>query len=148
MSTQHKCVNRSSVTMLYSKPSMTRTSVARLPWLIRTRFFEFLRISSDSWGKQIFSEMFLFIMELRRFLWVHVTYRYCIEDQNDFPKLSLLAFRLYAIFNPYRLELPMSRINVHGPKDVRAIVVKWSSARVYARGRKQCCKLHYCLWRV
>ena len=25
---------------------------------------------------------------------------------------------------------------------------KWSSAHVYARGRKQCCKLHYCLWRV
>ena len=23
---------------------------------------------------------------------------------------------------------------------------KWSSAHVYARGRKQCCKLHYCLW--
>ena len=25
---------------------------------------------------------------------------------------------------------------------------KWSSAHVYARGRKQCCKLHYCLWKV
>ena len=25
---------------------------------------------------------------------------------------------------------------------------RWSSAHVYARGRKQCCKLHYCLWRV
>ena len=25
---------------------------------------------------------------------------------------------------------------------------KWRSARVNARGRKQCCKLHYCLWRV
>ena len=25
---------------------------------------------------------------------------------------------------------------------------KWSSAHVYARGRKQCCKLYYCLWRV
>ena len=25
---------------------------------------------------------------------------------------------------------------------------KWSSAHVYARGCKQCCKLHYCLWRV
>ena len=25
---------------------------------------------------------------------------------------------------------------------------KWSSAHVYARGRKQCCKLHFCLWRV
>ena len=24
----------------------------------------------------------------------------------------------------------------------------WSSAHVYARGRKQCCKIHYCLWRV
>ena len=25
---------------------------------------------------------------------------------------------------------------------------RWSSANTYARGRKQCCKLHYCLWRV
>ena len=25
---------------------------------------------------------------------------------------------------------------------------KWSSAHVYSRGRKQCCKLYYCLWRV
>ena len=25
---------------------------------------------------------------------------------------------------------------------------RWSSAHVYASGRKQCCKLHYCLWRV
>ena len=25
---------------------------------------------------------------------------------------------------------------------------KWSSAHIYARGRKQCWKLHYCLWRV
>ena len=25
---------------------------------------------------------------------------------------------------------------------------KWSSTHVYARGRKQYCKLHYCLWRV
>ena len=25
---------------------------------------------------------------------------------------------------------------------------KWSSAHVYARGHKQHCKLHYCLWRV
>ena len=25
---------------------------------------------------------------------------------------------------------------------------KWSAAHVYARGRKQCCKLRYCLWRV
>ena len=24
----------------------------------------------------------------------------------------------------------------------------WCSAHVYARGRKQCCKLHYCLWRI
>ena len=27
-------------------------------------------------------------------------------------------------------------------------ILKWSSAHVYARGRKQWCKLHYCLWRV
>ena len=25
------------------------------------------------------------------------------------------------------------------------LYLKWSSVHVYARGRKQCCKLHYCL---
>ena len=27
-------------------------------------------------------------------------------------------------------------------------LLKWSSAHVYARGRKQCCNFYYCLWRV
>ena len=35
-----------------------------------------------------------------------------------------------------------------GSLDPLWYIWKWSSAHVYARGRKQCCKFHYCLWRV
>ena len=37
------------------------------------------------------------------------------------PKLSPFAF--WRLINPQWLELPMSRTNFHGPKDVRAIEV-------------------------
>ena len=40
----------------YSKTSMTRTQMTRLPWLIRTRFYV-LRKSSDSSRKQIFRDI-------------------------------------------------------------------------------------------
>ena len=46
-----------------------------------------------------------------------LTYHTCLEDQKDFLKLSPFAS------NSQWLELPMSRINFHGPKDVRAIEV-------------------------
>ena len=46
-----------------------------------------------------------------------------IENQNDFPKLSLFASWSGVMSNPQWLELPLPRINFHGPKDVRAIVV-------------------------
>ena len=45
-------------TLKYSRTSIARTPMARLPWLIRTRF-ESLRSSSDSTRKQIFREIFL-----------------------------------------------------------------------------------------
>ena len=35
-----------------------------------------------------------------------------------------------------------------GSLDPLWYIWRWSSAHVYTRGRKQCCKLHYCLWRV
>ena len=46
---------------------------------------------------------------------------YCIEDQNDFAKLSPFASWPGATVNSQWLELPMSWINFHGLKDLRAI---------------------------
>ena len=43
----------------------------------------------DTWnfiGSNIFGTME--INSTRRFLWVHSTYQYCIEDRKDIPKLS------------------------------------------------------------
>ena len=45
------------------------------------------------------------------------------EGQKDFPKLSPFASWHGAMINPQWLELPISRINFHGPKDVRATEV-------------------------
>ena len=47
-----------------------------------------------------------------------------VENRKDFPKLSLFASRTGAMINPQWLELPMSRTNIHGHKDVRAIEVR------------------------
>ena len=49
---------------IYSQTSIARTPMARLPRLIRTRFFESLRNSSNSSRKQIFKEIFLFYHEI------------------------------------------------------------------------------------
>ena len=51
------------IVFTYSRTSMARTLIARLPWLIRTRF-KSLRNSSDSSRKQIFKEIFLFYREI------------------------------------------------------------------------------------
>ena len=45
------------------------------------------------------------------------------EDQKDFPKFSSFASSPGAMINHQGLELPMSRINSHCPKDVRATEV-------------------------
>ena len=49
---------------IYSRTSIAWTPMARLPWLIRTHFFQSLRSSSDSPRKQIFREIFLFYREI------------------------------------------------------------------------------------
>ena len=54
----------------------------------------------------------------------YTTYHYCIEDGKDFPKLSPFASSPGAMINPQWFELPTSRTNFHGPKDVRAIEVQ------------------------
>ena len=51
-------------------------------------------------------------------------YNHCVETRKDFPKLSLFASCIGAMINPQWLELPMSRTNFLGPKDVRAIEVR------------------------
>ena len=55
---------------------------------------------------------------------MHSTYNHCVENRKDFPKLSLFASWTGVMINPQWLELPMSRTNFHGPKDVRAIEVR------------------------
>ena len=55
---------------------------------------------------------------------MHSTYNHCVENQKDFSQLSLFASGTGAIINPQWHELPMSRTNFHGPKDVRAIEVR------------------------
>ena len=46
------------------------------------------------------------------------------RNWKDYPKLSLFASWTGAMINPKWLELPMSRMNFHGPKDVQAIEVR------------------------
>ena len=48
---------------IYSITSMARTRMARLPWMIRTRF-QSLQNSSNSSRKQKFKEIFLFYREI------------------------------------------------------------------------------------
>ena len=47
-----------------------------------------------------------------------------IKYRKEIPKLSPAAFWPGAMTDPQLLELPMSRTNFHGPKDVRAIEVR------------------------
>ena len=46
-----------------------------------------------------------------------------LKFRKDFPNLSLIVSRPGAMINPQWLELLISRINFHGPKDVQAIKV-------------------------
>ena len=80
--------------MIFSRISIARTPMARLPWIIRTRFFESLQNSSDISRNQIFRDFFLIlswncmlcvlirIASSRRFLWVHTIYNCGIEDRK------------------------------------------------------------------
>ena len=42
---------------------------------------------------------------------------------KDIPKLSLFDSSTGFMINPQWLELPMSKINFHGPKDVRVFEI-------------------------
>ena len=54
----------------------------------------------------------------------HTTYHYYIKVEKDNPELSSFASWPGAMIYPQWLELPMSRTNFHGLKDVRAIEVR------------------------
>ena len=46
------------------------------------------------------------------------------RKSKRFPKIITVCFLTGAMVNPQWLELPISRTNFHGPKDVRAIEVR------------------------
>ena len=68
---------------------------------------------------------------------LHSTYHICIEDQKYFPKLSPFASWPRAMINTRWLELPMSRTNFYGPKDVRANEVRLYIIMFWYASRKQ-----------
>ena len=66
----------------------------------------------------------LTIAQEYKYLGIFCLFYHCVENRKDFPKLSLFASLTGAIINPQWFELPMSRTNFHGPKDIRAIEVR------------------------
>ena len=94
--------------------------------------FEILPIAQENkyLGKFYYFIVKLYVVVLiriassRRFYWVHSTYNYCVENRKDCPKRYLFAYWPCVMINPQWLELPISRTNFHGPKDVRATEVR------------------------
>ena len=93
--------------------------------------FEFLGNSSDSWKKQVFrdisgivSSCVLSLKAPHRGDSTEYTQQTLIEDLKTSPKLFPFASSSGAVINLQQVELPMPRINIHGPKDVRAIEVR------------------------
>ena len=72
-------------------------------------------------------------------LWVRIT------AKVPWPQLLSFIFSLYFLFYEF-LIFPVSF--PLGSLDPMWIIWKWSSVHVCARVRRQCCNLHYCLWRV
>ena len=72
------------------------------------------------------------IASLRRFKWLHSTYHYFVfhsrlkQHPCNIP-IYLLTCRY--MINPQWLELPISRTNLNGPKDVRGIEVRLYTQR-------------------
>ena len=103
---------------------MAWTPMACLPWLVRTRF-QSLRNSSDNSRKQIFRKFSYFMMKLYVVCGDSNEYtQNTIRRWKRFPWIIAICFLTCVMINPQWLELPMSRTNFHGPKDVRAIDVR------------------------
>ena len=69
---------------------------------------------------------------------LHSTYHYYIEDRKISPNYIHLPRDPVLWLNPQWLELPISRTNLHGPKDVRVIEV-----RLYIYIVQSAVHLHY-----
>ena len=54
----------------------------------------------------------------------NIHYKYFIDHRKEITKLSPLTSSPGTMINPHWLELPMSRRNLYGRKDVRAIEVR------------------------
>ena len=107
----------------YSRTSIAGTPMARLPWLIPTRF-ESLRNFFNSSRKQMFKEIFLFYHEVVCCVYSleslhrgnsneyteHTIIVYKIE--NKFPKLSRFTSWPGSTFNTQWLELPLFRAKI------------------------------------
>ena len=71
------------------------------------------------WGKISYHEIVCCVYLLESLHRDH----YFVEDRKHFHKLSPFASWPGAMIKSHWLELPISRTNFHGPKDVRAIEV-------------------------
>ena len=105
--------------------------MARLPRLIRTRFC----VLSKAQENKYFGKVSYFIMKLyavythknrliEAILMSTLSIQLLCRNRNDFPKLSMFVSWPGAMITPQWLELAISRINFHGPKDDRAIDVR------------------------
>ena len=97
----------------YSRTSMARTLMARLPRLVRTRSW----VPWNKFHSCRFRIVFFFILR-NGILCVLIRIASVIE------KTSLLYHLTWRIINPQWLELPLSRTIFHSPKGVRAIEVR------------------------
>ena len=68
------------------------------------------------------------------------THNIPLLEKNN-PELSPFASWPGAVINPQWLELPMSRTNFHGPKDVRAIEVRLYNASCLIKDNNNICSV-------
>ena len=118
-------------------------------------FFESQRNSSDSSKNQVFRVIFFFYHEIvccvnliEEILMSTYSVPLRVEDRKDVSKLSPFASRPGARINPQWLELPISRTNFQGPKDVRAIKVRLYIGKFCVLGRKRTYKMKYVLLKI
>ena len=108
----------------YSRTSIARTSMARLPWLIRThfwvptKFFHLLKKTNRLGFFLILSRNCMYSLESPHLgdSNEYTQHTIIVMEIKKFPKLSLFAFWPGTMINPQCLELPMSRIIFMVPK--------------------------------
>ena len=95
---------------------MARTRMARLPWMIRTLFFQSLQNPSNSTRKQIFRDFFLIYYGI-------VCCVYSLEsphrgDSNEYTQHTIIVNKIEKIILNYRYLLPelVSWLTLNGSK--------------------------------